>query len=594
MRFSAEMLVELSIRDLALIEQLSLVFGRGLNAITGETGAGKSLLVGALSALLGDRPRGGPAEWVRSGAPRARVEGRFHLEGEGARVAERWLEEHMPEVLADWEEEESQGEARELVLGRSLGADGRTRAHVNHRPVTLRALRELAPLLLELHGQHENQRLFLASEQLRLLDACGLPEGALDNYRRARSKARRLAEQRAELMAGRRDRKRRLSDRRFQLAELQGAELELGEREQMLEERILLRNAGELTRDLSKMVASLGDDDNAALERLQMAERVLDRWREEIPALEASLCALRNASAHVEDACSRMTSFAQEVELNPNRLEEIEERLVELDRLERKYGMELPALIEHHAELEEEIEELEKREESVSGLDGKLKSARKAMAEAAGKLSRARRKIAPELVRRVNRALGDLGLGRAEFEVQVLPRVEPTSPNAAEDPAQDPEEFERFGPNGCERVVFQLAANPGEPSKPLSHVASGGEAARVLLALRRALGGEGGRTLVFDEIDSGVGGHLAPAVSKHLKGLAAKDQVICVSHLAPIAAGADHHLKVSKEVVKGRSTTQVTELTGDQRVAEVADMIGGGSSHATARAEARRLIGETG
>ena len=576
------MLVELLIRDFALIDELKLSFGPGLNAITGETGSGKSLLVGSLEALLGQRPKGGPADWVRRGAKRARVEGRFALvDGPLAERVTAWLSEHLPEIPAEWEED---GEERELVLSRALGLDGRTKAYVNHRSVTRRALSGLATMLFEIHGQNEHQRLLEPSEQLRLVDAMGEHAGLLQKYRKARTAWREAVERARELEASQAERRRRLIDLRFQHEELEGAELSTGERGELGDERQLLRAAEDLGRELSGLLDSLSEADGAALERLRNADRLLDRWRDRINALTEPHNSLREALVHLEDACMALVSFADSVESNPARLEQVESRLAELDRLERKYSADAEQLLTLADELRVEIEELEETEESREGAGEEIEALRKELDKRALGLTKARKKLGPRMCKAVMTALKDLGMDGAHFEVEVAQRK-------AED------ELELFGANGVDRIEFLLGANPGEPVRPLRYVASGGEAARIMLALRSVLSvgpapaGRGERTLVFDEIDSGVGGHLAPKVAGHLRTLAIGDQVLCVTHLPAIAAAADMHLKVSKREKGERWHTVVAELEGDDRVLEVADMIGGGAGHQTARAEARRLLG---
>ncbi len=612
------MLVELTIRDFALIDELSLAMGSGLNAITGATGSGKSLLVTALEVLAGGRPRGGPREWVREGAKRASVEGRFAFANaaSAARVSE-WLAEHLPEVLEDWEE----GGERELVLARTLGADGRSRCSVDNRAVAQRALAELAALLFEIHGQNDDQLLFEPDEQLRLLDATGELEAEVAAYARARGEWRRAAEELAGLEATRRERRNLLADLRFQSSELGESGIAAGEREALVAERGLLRNAEELARELGGWVQSLSEGDDAALDRLRGAERALERWRE-VRALEGPAGELREALAHLEEACASIVSFASGLEADPARLEEVEARLAELDRLERKYGEDEAGLLRLAGELGGRIAELEGAEESVAGLAQRVAAHGVELERRAGALTRARKKLGPRLGRAVQGALAELGMPAARFEVALAARKSAVARAAAEIPGRSGADgggeapgrmgegearensggvdLERFGPRGADAVEFLLGANPGEPSKPLRHVASGGEAARVMLALRSvfsraaaeasAESTSGARTLVFDEIDSGVGGHLAPVVALHLRALARGDQVLCVTHLPAIAAAADRHLKVAKEVAAGRSRTAVEELEGERRVREVADMIGGGSSHETARAEARRLL----
>jgi DNA repair protein RecN (Recombination protein N) len=571
------MLTELSIRDLALIESSELTLGAGLNVLTGETGAGKTLFVGAIELLLGRTPRGGAAKWVRKGTEEARVEGRLllddpvALESLGALLAE-----HVPALAEEWEEERSRGEA-ELILGRTLGNDGRTRAHVNQRPVTLKALRALAPCAFEIHGQNDHQKLLESSEQRRLLDSFGKLEASVERYRRERAVWLELIGELRHLEAERAERRDRLELVRFQRDELSAARLEPSEHGRLVEERGILRGAGELRLDLARLADDLFEADEAVASRLASAQRTLERWCELLPRLAATLEDLRAAELHVEEAASTVSSFVDGVEDDPRRLEAVEERLDELERLEHKYRRDPDGLLELLSSCEAEIEELKVAEENLGTLEERIEVARGVLEEAAGSLAGERRALGPKLSRRVMSTMKSLGLARARFTVHFAPR--------------EGEELDRFAPSGTERVEFLLAANPGEDLQPLRHVASGGEAARIMLALRSVLSaGDRGRTLIFDEIDAGVGGRLGPEVAAQLRSLAAHHQVLCVTHLPAIAAEAHLHLHTTKEVRGGRTRTRIALLSGEERVAEVADMIAGGADHETARAEARRLL----
>jgi DNA repair protein RecN (Recombination protein N) len=582
------MLVELSLQDLALFEQAELVLGPGLNAITGETGAGKSLIVDALELLLGRRAR---AEVVRAGARRARVEGRFLLSVDswGQGVA-RWLEEHLPDTLEEWREEqgtesEPAGEL-ELVLTRTITRDGRSRAHVNHRPVTGKLLRELATQLVEIHGQHEHQRLFEPAEQLQLLDTfAGLGE-ALAGYRERRAAWLGLRERLEGREAEEQRRAERLDLIEFQLSELEALDLDAVQPEDLRSERELLRNAAELATALGGLVEGLAEQDGAALEIVQRAERVLDGWCARIPSMEEAAGCVREASAQLEAAAGLLRTLLDAAEPDPARLEELEEQLVQLERLARKHGVGLQGLAARRDALEEERARLQAERADSGALEEQEARARTSADQAAARLTKERMRHLKRLAEAVTRGLGELGLERARFEAQLTPH------GSGEEGGLEGSR-RRLGASGAEGVEFLLAANPGERMGPLRRVASGGEAARILLALRGALAvRQSTPTLVFDEVDAGVGGRLGPRVAAHLGALGAHHQVVVVTHLPSIAAAASRHLRVAKEVEGGRTRTGATALSGEARVAEVADMIAGGAEAATARAEARRLLGE--
>lgn len=571
------MLVELAILDLALIEGLELSFGGGLNAITGETGAGKSLLVGALELLIGERPRG--SAWIREGATRARIEGRFLLQsGAGADRVQAFLDRELPELGEDWKVESGGQPERELILGRVLEKSGRTRAHVNQAAVTQKALRALAELLFEIHGQNDHQLLLEPSHQLELLDSFGKLGPKVQRYRLRHGEFVDVAEKLTRLERERQTRRDRLDLVRYQANELAEADLQPGERARLVADRELLRHGEALRKDLGIWLDALCDGDDTALDRLRTLERGMEAWKRRLPALGGPLEELVTAKLHLEEASARLATLADGVDADPARLERIEDRLATLERLERKYNADEAGLVRLRADLEREAAEIEEAEQGLGDLVARRDAALSALETAARELGAARRAQVAPLAKALHGILGELGLEKARFDVSLETR--PAGPDGA-----------GYGERGRDRVEFLLAANPGEPMQPLRQVASGGEAARVMLALRTALAGCGsGRTLVFDEVDAGIGGRLGPAIGKHLRSLGEHHQVLCVTHLPAIAALAHRHLKVSKQVSKGRTRTEIRELEGDAREREIADMIAGGADQATARAEARRLL----
>lgn len=575
------MLQELHVRDLALIRSAELRFGAGLNVITGETGAGKSLLVGALELVLGETPKGGAAGWIRSGAKEARVDARFVLsDAETLGRVRAALAAEVPAIVEDLADSFGEGEV-ELVLGRRINAEGRTRAYVDQRPVTRRALREVARALVEIHGQNDHQRLLDPEEQRRLLDGFAGLGGKLEAYVEAREGWLSLVQRAERLEAERAERRDRLDLLRFQHRELEEAGLSAGEAEGLAEERNLLRNAGELRGELEGLVGLLSEEEGAVLDRLRTTEHTLARWSQGLKPLGAPLEDLRAAAIHVEEGAASLASFLDGVEVDPARLEAVEERLAEIERLEHKYALPAAELAQRVAELAEEVAALEGDEESLETLSANIAAAEEELARRAQALTKGRRAAGKRLATAVGETLGALGLANARFAVSIEPRGGSggASPGA------------RFGPQGADEVELLLAANPGEDVRPLRHVASGGEAARIMLALRTVLrAGDPGHTLVFDEVDAGVGGRLGPEVAAHLRTLGRSAQVLCVTHLPSIAAAAAVHLRAAKSVEGGRTATRVEELEGDARVGEVAAMIAGGADEATARAEASRLL----
>jgi len=572
------MLVELRLVDFALFEEAEIVLGPGLNAITGETGAGKSLIVGALQLLLGQRAR---PEVVRTGAKRARVEGRFVLEVEGwGRCVAQWLHENLPEAIEEGLEDDAH--ELELILTRTITRDGRSRAHVNHRPVSGKVLRELTSQLVEIHGQHEHQRLFDPSEQLLLLDTFAGLEEQLSGYQERRARWAKVLSELDGLEAAEIRRAERLDMVRFQLSELEQAGLDDLNPKALAGERDLLRNAGELALSLDSIVADLFDDEGSALEVVQRSEKILEDWNKRVPGLGESLSSVREASAYLEAALGDLRGTRDGAEANPTRLDEIEERLASLERLARKHSVSVEQLPAKLGTLQAERDLLEQDGHDGAQLEEQAGKMAKVVAQAATRLTKERAKAHKRLSKSVEKSLADLGLERARFEVCLVPHAK----------SGDPIDMKRFGSKGAEAVEFMLAANPGEGIEPLRRVASGGEAARILLALRGALAvRQSTPTLVFDEVDAGVGGRLGPQVAAHLGALGEHHQVIAVTHLPSIAAAATRHLRVAKDVIDGRTRTKTGSLSGDERVAEVADMIAGGAEQETARAEARRLLG---
>jgi len=571
-------LVELSIRDLALIEVGNLALGPGLNAVTGETGAGKSLFVGSLELVRGETPRGGAASWIRKGADEARVEATFHLAGAEvvARVREVFAEE-VP-VLSDELAGDLSGEGEggcELILGRTLTRAGRTRAHVNQRPVPRRALARLAQVLIEIHGQNDHQELLDERVQLELLDLYSGCGGARAAYEMERERWLALQARKDSLEGEQSARFERADLLRFQKEELVALGPRAEEHGQLLEERELLRSANELQQELGGVVHGLESDEDAVLDRLRGMQHTLERWCERVPRLGGTLEELAQASIHLEEVAGVVRNLLDGVESDPQRLEQAEGRLAEYERLTRKYRIDADQLVERREEIERELFDLEHTDEALAELEAELRGA-EAQLEKAGKALTSKR-LAPvkRLTAAVHASLARLGLGNARFDVVFSERAS----------------GERFGPTGLDQVAFHLAANTGEDPGPLAQVASGGEAARIMLALRTVLSAkDAGRTLVFDEIDAGVGGRLGPEVARHLEELGEKHQVLCVTHLPAIAARADLHLHACKEVRGGRTRTSLVTLAGDERIREVADMIAGGADQETARAEARRLL----
>lgn len=587
------MLSELVIENLALFERAELALGPGLNVVTGETGAGKSLLIDALELLLGERPR---ASLVRKGAHEARVEGRFTLSPAvvAAPLVHSFFAEHLPTIVEEWNGIAGDDE-RELILCRALGESGKARAWVNHRPVTQRLLKDLAGLLVEIHGQNEHQRLLDTIEQTRLLDAFGGCDPVLDRYRAARARWLGAAGEYVAFETAARERRERADLLRFQARELSAAKVTAGEHTELAAERDRLRYANDLAREIGGTLAEVAGEEGGAIDVVRRAERALEHWRGKVPELGPHADELREALAHLDEAAQGLEHFLARVEASPARLEQVENRLYEIETLEKKYRTDAAGLAERARSIQAELSALDTEDAELGRLAAARTSAHADVVACAADLTKKRRACVAKLEKAVHASLAELGLEQAQFKVrlELRPKVEPASQNADLNKAATFAEERRLGPDGADAIEFLLAANPGEGLAALRQVASGGETARIMLALRTALAvRQTIPTLVFDEVDSGVGGRLGPKVGEHLRALSERHQVLCVTHLPAIAALAESHFKVSKRVTGGRTLTSVALLDRAARVDEVADMIAGGASHATARAEAARLLAD--
>jgi DNA repair protein RecN (Recombination protein N) len=557
------MLHELRIENLLLIERAELRFAEGLNAITGETGAGKTVLAHSLDLLMGGKPR---PQIVRPGADEAYVEGAFALpsglfaDPELAELAER-----LPE------------DAEELVLGRRVGASGRTTAFVQGRSASAADLRALGSRLLAFYGQHEHRRLVLSSAQMEILDgfagADHLQRRA--EYRHAHAQAGALSRELEELRDREGARERDLDLLRFELAEIEAASPDVDEEGELAAERDRLRHAERLRMAAAtalEAVAGADDDGGGARGAVGQADAELSAVHEIDPALDAVAEQVRAAMVELDDAASALRSYAEGVEAEPGRLEELEERLAALDRLKRKHGGSLETVLAHGERCRAEIERLANAEDLAADLEQRLAAAGERRARLAGKLTGARERAARKLQRSVASELAELAMDGASLEVRLEPH-----PDA-------------FGPGGSETVELMVATNPGIPPSPLRDAASGGELSRIMLALI-GLGMAGGSgTVVFDEIDAGIGGSTARAVGERLRRLGTGRQLICITHLPQVASLANAHFRIVKRAGRGSAKATVEHVDGEELVAEIVRMLGGERDDDAASRHARELL----
>ena len=555
------MLLELRVENLLLIERAELRLAPGLNAITGETGAGKTVLAHALDLLLGGKPRSGI---VRPGAAEAYVEGVFALP-DGLLDAPELAE--LRERLPDGEDE--------IVLGRRVGAEGRSRAFVQGRSASAADLRELGGRLVAFYGQHEHRRLTLGSAQLEALDAfCG-PRHLAARARFAEAHARvqsLVAElERIRGMSGARERDRDLLA--FELDEVEQLDPSDDDKASLLAERSRLQRLDGLRAaaggGAEALAPASGEGGVSVL--LGEVERLADAVAGADPELDALAERLRALRIEADDLGGELRNYESGLEADPGRLEEVESRLELYDRLERKHGGTVAAVLEHAERCSSELALLDNSEAALADARAALESARTEEHEQAAGLTKARKAAAPKLAKRVLAELEQLAMEGASFDVQLHARDD-------------------FGPNGAERVEFLIAPNPGVPAAPLRETASGGELSRSMLALMTVADAGGARTLVFDEVDAGIGGQTARAVGERLRALASARQVICITHLPQIASLAESHFRIAKDARPDVALTSVESLDGGQVVEELVRMLGADSTDAGAVRHAEELL----
>jgi DNA repair protein RecN (Recombination protein N) len=571
-------LLELRIENLLLIERAELRPGDGLTAITGETGAGKTVLAHALDLLLGGKPRAGI---VRPGAPEAYVEGVFELPGGVLEAPElRELRERVGDELD------------EIVLARRVSAEGRTRAFVQGRSATAADLAALGGRLVAFFGQHEHRRLTLASAQLDLLDGfCGrdhleLRASLAASHARVRGLERTLAELRER--AGTRDRD--LDLLAFEIEEIEALDPSEEERSSLAAERSRLRDLDGLLAAAgagAEAIAPSGEEPGVAtlLSQTEALTQAVAGADPELDSLAERLAALR---IEAEDLGADLRRYADSLEAEPGRLDVVEERLELYDRLERKHGGTVAAVLAHAERCRAERARLEQAEVETERAEAELAEALEERVGLAARLTGGRTEAAPHLAERVREELAALAMEAAEFEVVLEPRAA-AAPGAGSAPAEGVPGPE-IGASGSERVEFLLAPNPGVPAAPIRDAASGGELSRVMLALMTVAGAGESRTLVFDEVDAGVGGQTARAVGERLRALAEVRQVLCITHLPQIAALASAHFRIEKSAETETALTTVEWLEGDGVVAELCRMLGAEASDKAARRHAEELL----
>jgi DNA repair protein RecN (Recombination protein N) len=558
------MLRELSVQNLAVIEDVRVELEPGFCAWTGETGAGKSLLLGALGLLLGER---GSTDLLRAGADELRITGRFELDDPALKGA---VERVLDAPLDDGE----------ILLARRLNRAGRSQAYVNDQPAAVGTLKQLGGLLVDIHGQRESESLLQPTYQLRLLDAYGRLESPRQAYLDAAAEVRALRRRFAQLTAEREQRLRDLALARFERDELDAAALEPGERAALALERDRLANAQNLTAFAALGAAALYEDEGSVVERLGKLHREAQSWAALDPGLEEVVRRLDALHVEVQDVARTLARLGQRWEADPERLGEVEQRLQTFKRLESKYRRSLEELIAYRAGLDELETKLQGEEQDLEGLTTDLAAAFERLKQAAAVLSKQRAKVAKKLAAETQKQLADLGMPDARLAAELTTTPLGTDPDEGDIPAF-----------GIDQLEFTLAANSGEPARPLRKVASGGELSRTMLALKTVLAGHDPLgTLIFDEIDANVGGRLGDVLGQKLAALARTHQVICVTHLPQVASYARSHWTIRKAKRGGRTVTQITPLDEAARLEELASMLRGEARGETTRQEAAAML----
>jgi len=578
-------LIEMRLENYAVIDHLVVEFGQGLNLLTGETGAGKSILVDALALLLGDKAS---SDVIRAGAQRAVVSAVFEAEGAAEKPLVGILESNGLDESDDGT----------LILRREIATGGKGRVFVNNQPATVAVLRLLAPHLATIHAQNESLLSFDGPARLELLDAfAGSPRESVETTYAAWKEIRTRIE---ELEQGEQDRLRLVDLWIFQKREIEEGRLQSGEDERLEGEKRVLANAEKIYNAAMNAFDLLYEGNGSTASSLRAAQKQVEELVRYEPKFQEALAALETARISVEDVGASVRDYAGGIHASPEHLSQVEDRLALLDRLKRKYGPTLDEVIQFGADVSRKLSEVENKDEILRGLRSELAKAAGEYLRAARVLSKKRAEAARRLEKLVEAEINDLAM-KSTF------RIEMTSS----------EEEGNWTGSGVDQVVYMISTNPGEPLRQLEHIASGGELSRVMLALKasveagarekvktptpsprsgqalsqKARQGRGTqRTLVFDEIDTGIGGRAAEAVGKKLKSLARSNQVLCVTHLPQIATFGDHHYVIEKKESGGRTRTSIRAVTGEERTEEVARMLSGAKLTETSRKHAEQMI----
>jgi DNA repair protein RecN (Recombination protein N) len=559
-------LAELRLENYAVIDNLAVEFAAGLNLLTGETGAGKSILIDALALLLGDKAS---TDVIRTAAERAVITAVFEVDECKKKIVARILEANGIDP---------NGEDESIILRREIAIGGKGRVFINNQPATVGVLRQLAPYLATIHAQNESILSFDAAARLDLVDAFAGTQleainAAFDNWK---STARRIE----EIVHGEQDRLRLLDLWTFQKKEIEDAKLHTGEDERLETEKRVLANAEKIYSAAMNAFDLLYEGSASTSSSLRIAQKHVEELSRYEPKFQEALAAIETARISVEDVGATLRDYAGSIQASPEHLAEVEDRLAILDRLKRKYGPTLEDVIHLSEDVTRKLSEMENKDEILAKLRVELAHAAQEYLRAAHAISKKRYEAARKLEKLVEAEINDLAM-KSNFRVEI----------------SGTDEEANWTASGFDQVVYMISTNPGEPLRRLEHIASGGELSRVMLALKASVeAGQGKkktgtqRTLVFDEIDTGIGGRAAEAVGKKLKALSRANQVLCVTHLPQIATFADQHYLIEKKSSADRTRTAVRLITGEERTEEVARMLSGAKLTDTSRKHAEQML----
>lgn len=546
------MLAELAIKNIAIIESVTVSFQKGFTVLTGETGAGKSIIIDSIHLLVGGR---GSSDFVRHGADKAEIEGLFLIEDDHPAIAK--CSEFGIEI-----------EEGMLLLKRDIYPSGKSVCRVNGKLVTITILREIGRTLVDIHGQHDNQEMLDEKSHLRLLDEFGGKEiyPALNEYQSIYREYVKIKKDLASLNENEQMMAQRLDLLKFQLNEITNAQLKIGEDEQLLTEKKKLTNFEKLFSSLNTTYEAL-QGEQKGLDWVGLALSNLDEAQTIDEELKEIYSIVSNSYYQLEDIVHTLRDKLDELEYDPNRLNEIENRLNIIHQMKRKYGDSIEAILEYCAKIDDEIEMITNRESHIETLNKKLVSIEKDLLVEANHLTSLRKNAAEKLTEAIHKQLKDLYMDKTVFEVKFF--------------EQDNIEFQ---PDGIDKIEFYMSTNPGEPLKPLAKIASGGELSRIMLALKTIFSQHQGVTsIIFDEVDTGVSGRVAQAIGEKIYRISVNSQVLSITHLPQVAALCDHHFFIRKEIKEHRTITSIQQLSECERIEEIARMISG--SHITTATE---------